>query len=356
MRWLFAIVLLILVALAALVLMAASTGAPGRGPAPSGAYSGGGPGPAAWDGPAACFPKAMVESCTRLVHDSAKGRFGPAGPGEVEHLTREAARLSRKYNTPLSARQLLSMRDLEVVLAAQTGGARALRHGPAMLAASRGGEPVVAIAERFRVPPTAALRQILLELGHSAAEVRSLVANPAQLPAGLAREAGAIAEADLGSRLNSERTRVRSQAYEDALGAHLRERLGLRFRTEADLRLAPDPRGPHLTPDFLLCEPARINGRAVHWVDAKDYPMYGNRLVARGLTRQAAKYTAAFGPGAMVFSAGVMCGAQVGPAGAKNEPLILDGSHVGGARPGAPPSAAARSSAGTTGSDGSTLA
>jgi hypothetical protein len=209
-----------------------------------------------------------------------------------------------------------------------------------MLAASRAGEPVVAIAERLRVPPVAALRQILLELGHSAAAVRAMIADSAQMPPRLAREAPAVFEADLGSRLNAIRARARSQAYEDALGRHLR-RLGLRFQTEDDLRRAHRTSGPLLTPDYLLDEPVLIDGSPVHWIDAKDYPMYGSRLVARSLASQAAKYTAAFGPGAMVFSGGVMCDARVSlpeagpkraakpPKIASAEPLLLDGSHVG---------------------------
>ena len=158
-----------------------------------------------------------------------------------------------------------------------------------------------------------------------------MIADPTQLPARLAREAQAIFEADLGSRLNADKIRARSQAYEDALGAHLR-RLGLEFQTEDDLRRAheaSDGQSPLLTPDFLLSAPVRIDGKTVHWIDAKDYPMYGSRLVARSLASQAAKYTGAFGPGAMVFSGGLMCDVRVSAGLAS--PLLLDGSHVGAA-------------------------
>ena len=343
MQWLVAVILVILLVLAAAVVAAAAAHSRARG---ARAALGGGNAVARWDGPATCYPKAMVAECMRLVHGSAGGRFGPAGPREAMNLAAEARRLSRKYGVPLGGGALLAMRDMEVALTAQAGGARARAHGAAMLAASRGGEPVVAIAERFRTPPMAALRQILLELGHSATAVQKMVADPeALMPTRLAREAEAIAEADLGSRLNAGRIRARSQAYEDALGAHLRRRLGLRFRTESDLRLAPDPRAPLLTPDFLLSEPVLIAGQEVHWVDAKDYPMYGSRLVARSLAQQAAKYTAAFGPGAMVFSGGVMCGAAA-KSNLAVPLLLLDGSHV----------VAASSSAAITGSDGSTTA
>jgi hypothetical protein len=303
-----------------------------------------------WDGPApGCYPKEMVAEGLKFVRNLIREsrRFGPARAEDREKLAAEASRLSRKYDVAVSGSRLVAIRDMEVALESQAGGVRALRYGAEMLAASRAGEPVVAIAERLRVPPVAALRQILLELGHSAAAVRAMIADSAQMPPRLAREAPAVFEADLGSRLNADRIRARSQAYEDALGAHLR-RLGLRFQTEEALRRAhraSGSQGPLLTPDYLLDEPVLIDGSPVHWIDAKDYPMYGSRLVARSLASQAAKYTAAFGPGAMVFSGGVMCNARVslpeaGPASgprravkppkiAPAEPLLLDGSHVG---------------------------
>jgi len=338
-----AVVLIILVILAALV----SRAGPSRAGPPRPGATGGAATPLAstrevrWDGPTACYPKEMVAACQKFVRDMVREsrQFGPVSAEESDKLTAEARRLSRKHGVPVSGDQLIAMRNMEVALEAQSGGARALRYGPEMLAASQGGEPVLAIAERLRLPPTAALRQILLELGHSATAVRAMIADPAQMPARLAREAPAIFEADLGSRLNADRIRARSQAYEDALGAHLR-RLGLRFQTEDDLRRAHEAsgrQGPLLTPDYLLSEPVRVCGKTVHWIDAKDYPMYGSRLVARSLASQAAKYTAAFGPGAMVFSGGLMCDARVLPKSAGDplgsaSPLLLDGSHVGAPR------------------------
>jgi hypothetical protein len=327
-----AVLIVVAIILRALILR----GAGAVGGAASGAPAPRPPREIRWDGPrgpgggAACYPPEMVAACQQLVRGMIREsrRFGPATAEERERLDVEAARLSREHGVaPFGGDRLLAMRNMEVALEAQTGGVRALRHGPEMLAASRRGEPVTAIAERLRLPPMAVLRQILFELGHSVAAVRAMIADPdARMPAQLAREAPAIFEADLGSRLNAGRIQERSRAYEDALGAHLRG-LGLRFRTEGDLRrAAPAGDPPRLTPDFLLDGPARIDGRPVHWIDAKDYPMYGSRLVAKSLASQAKKYATAFGPGAMVFSGGLMCDARVLPAGA--QPLLLDGSHV----------------------------
>ena len=285
-----------------------------------------------WDGPETCYPREMIAECLRLVR-GVPG-FGPVSAEERAGLASATARLSRKYGVELRAGQLVSMRRMEAGLAARRSGALALRHGEAIAAANAAGEPVLSIAARYRLPPMAVLRQVLIEAGHSPRQIRDAIDDPARLPPKLAAEAPAVFEADLGSRLNADLIRAEAQAYEGAVGAYLRAR-GIVFETEDDLRKSatgqsPEPDLPLLTPDFLFREPILIDGRRVAWLDAKNYPLYESKLVAASLAKQAAKYTARFGPGAMVFSGGLMCGARVLPKSAGGaQPLLLDGSHIG---------------------------
>ena len=109
---------------------------------------------------------------------------------------------------------------------------------------------------------------------------------------------------DAGSGVNQRASQKRAFAYEDVVGGQLCG-AGARFYTEEDLRKS----GSRLTPDFLLKSPITVDGRSIHWMDAKNYIYYGNPLTLRGLVKQARKYTAAFGQGAMVFSGGVAEGA-----------------------------------------------
>ena len=277
--------------------------------------------PPQWDGPAPCLSQELALDCARLVRARVRdsGRFGPATAGDMAALASAAAAAARTHKAPpLRPDQLAAMWNMEVAVEARAGGARAARLGPKILAACRAGEKVVDVAARLRVPPTAALR--------AAAGAASAAGAATRLPLFLERDAAAAAEADLGSRVNADRIRARAQDFEDALGAHLRT-LGVGFHTEEDLRRRGGE-GPLLTPDFLLTGGGiRVGDHTVHWIDAKNYLMYGSRLVAASLVAQAEKYTRAFGPGAMVFSGGVMCGAVVecatGPS-----PLLLDGSHV----------------------------
>lgn len=318
--------LIVLITLAFVMLRRAATGgAAGSRRAASSRRVAGGAGalPAVdWDGPAGCYPAAAVADC--LAAARAVGGFGPADPAGQEALAAAAERISEKHGVGATAASLAAARNMEVALATRRAAPQAARHGAAMRREYEAGEAVLAIAGRRRLPPVAAMRQILAELGHSSARVRDMVASPAKLPPRMAAEAAAIFEADLGSRPNADRIRAAAQEYEDAVGRHLR-RLGLDFKTEAALRAEGETA---LTPDFLLVRPAvfRVPGRPgapVHWLDAKNYPAFDSRLTSASLERQAAKYTAAFGPGAMVFNGGVMCGARAGrPA------LLLDGSHL----------------------------
>jgi hypothetical protein len=243
-------------------------------------------------------------------------------------LAGEVARLRRAHGPAgITEGFLLALRNMEVTGEIQRCGVRAMRHGEEILAAHKRAEPVLTTAARLGLPPTVVLRQLLVESGHSAAKAKALVADPSSLPEKLRAELPAILEADRSSRVHGPRIRARSQAFEDAVGAHLQS-LGVAYRTEEALRREHAEAGPEapplLTPDFLLEAPAVIEGREVHWLDAKNYPAVDDPVTARSTARQVDKYTAAFGPGALVFSGGVMCGGQLA-----SRVLYLDGTHLG---------------------------
>jgi len=270
----------------------------------------------AWSSPQECFPAKALAEC--LSAAKSIGGFAPTTPEEDKVLAEKAQEIGRRYDVSVPAKTLIAIRTMEAASAAQRSGVLAQRRANKIMAAYREGQPVVAIAGFLKLPPVAVLRQILIEQGHTAAEVKAMIRTPRTLPPDLHSQVEGIFEADLGSRTNAERIHEAATKFEEAVGARLRA-LGVGFATEQDSRQS----GSMLTPDFLLDEPIVINGRRVHWIDAKNYPMYGGKLVAKGLEKQAQKYNGAFGPGAFVFSGGVVCGARIG-AGL----LLLDGSAI----------------------------
>lgn len=295
-----ALFLLLALVLAALAAFAAFAPAAVRGRA--GVRGGGGARPEiAWPR-AAPVPPALVAEAGRRLREVPG--FGPAPPEAVAGL---AAELSEKHGHRVSPETLLGLRTMRLALEMPRDAARVRKASGAIRAARRAGKRALEIAGALGLPPMGVVR----ELGRLG------------LPAD-AREAGEAAEADLGSRPNADRIRRAAGDFEDRVEAAVRV-AGVVPRTEADLRRAPDPRGPELTPDLLLAGPARIHGREVNWIDAKNYMLADQPLVLGSLKKQAAKYVRAFGPGAFVFSGGAVRGSRLA---ATPGLLILDGSHL----------------------------
>jgi hypothetical protein len=258
-----------------------------------------------------CYPKEMINACQQFIQNMSFS----FDPEDSQKFTNEAAKLSKKYNIQIDENQLISIRNMEIAL--KPYGLKALKYGAEILTDARNGLSVLTISKKYHIPPMSVLKQILIEMNNSESDIRMMISNPEQLPDFLASQANDIFNADLGSKVNSEKIRKASADYEVRLGNYLKS-LGIHFQTENELRKL----NLQLTPDYLLTEPITINGKKINWIDAKDYLMYESRLVAKSILRQSEKYTKAFGPGAMIFSKGVMCGAKI------HNTLLLDGSAV----------------------------
>lgn len=263
-----------------------------------------------------CLPAGAMRECLAALE--ANAGFGPPTEAEAANLAAAAANINRRHGVAITADAMLAMRRMEAALAGMRAGVRAQRHGQRLLAMVAEGKPIVEVAAANGLPPLAVLRQVLIELGWAAGDVKRALADKSLLPGNLANQLGAVLEADLSSAPHSARVQLASAAYEKTVGRFLSQK-NIKYRTEEQLR------GSSLTPDFLLDDPVIINESPVYWIDAKNYPMWGSRLVAAGIAKQARKYTDAFGPGAFVFSGGVMCD---GKRDALAGPLLLDGSQL----------------------------
>jgi hypothetical protein len=94
--------------------------------------------------------------------------------------------------------------------------------------------------------------------------------------------------------------RNNSLEFEGLIAAYLRDH-NVAFKTEDELRNQANI----ATPDFLLKTPIKINGHKVYWIEAKDMPLIDYFFIHKTVKRQAAKYLAAYGPGAFIFSCGL---------------------------------------------------
>jgi hypothetical protein len=252
----------------------------------------------------------------------------------------------------LNERQALSMRKLLLTERAikTTGRLRDGRYEEKLCARYEGGESLVALSRQADIPPIAIFRAVLRarnggalgenkmrqQLRRTLRDPERHLANPrdrAELAAALAVDAVSFTDDDdmYGQRRGAYRL---ERALQNFLTAS-----NVEFLTEDQQRFAHLGEGPlPSTPDVLLAAPGgvRINGRAIHWIDAKAYfgpappSKRGEHCMQLWLKRtvqQARRYRALFGPGALVFALGhheALCEHLADDA------VVLDASVLGG--------------------------
>jgi len=318
---------------------------------------GGGAAAPAIDWPATtCIEPASVTAAYKYIR-----RVPGYGPIPYHELEQKAAELNRQNAAAWTADGLASLRRMSVPARAHAAAHR-FRTRPDLrtkaVAAWRSGKTITEVAAEYDILPMAALHAVADEAmikswardattckaaadgvaSTTASKTITMVRRVASGAASSGASSGASKEelarlkmeapdafeADYGSRIHNMRTQAAASRYEGVVGKFLRsalDRAGLQHvavKTEADIRATGDTL---LTPDFLFSEPvairvADLHGHAslhsyarVNWLDAKNYLAVDDPLTFASLKKQAAKYTAAFGPGAFVFNQ-VMCGSK----------------------------------------------
>lgn len=98
---------------------------------------------------------------------------------------------------------------------------------------------------------------------------------------------------------NPEKQRL-SQEQAERFERHIARQLkkaGIPYQTQDELIKT----GSHLTPDFLIQTPIQLDGKLIHWIDAKNYYGGNNPFTKKSLKPQAKKYNIAYGQGLFVF-------------------------------------------------------
>ena len=229
----------------------------------------------------------LIKDAIRCVHKRRNG-YGPLTEADREFYKKHAALLSAKHQTAVPPELLESVHGQERSLAARNRTSNPRRLRKKVWARRRKGEDALAIAAALDLPPLYVVKTI------AQGSKRDDAVRPPT-----SAERAAAERMDMGSSYHQKRNRVYADQYEDEIAAVL-DKLGATYRSEDDLRRA----GMRLTPDFLLDRPLIINGSPVSWIDAKRFVYYGNPLTLAKLKKQAKKYSAAFGPGAMAFASG----------------------------------------------------
>jgi hypothetical protein len=218
----------------------------------------------------------------------------------------EVSRVCAGHSTTIPVAGAISIRN--IVLKDKIVSSYGRMNGLMSVIAPRyaSGESILSLARVFDFPPLNLLRGILLHRGMNPSEVYQVFAEkvrPALILSGrdLSQYKRAAAN-DAESIINQQAIADIAAANEDTVVQYF-QRLGIGLKTQADLtaeQLAEHGRAV-ITPDILFTDEVYINDQRVHWIDYKDYigtyvPFLYNSNVA-----QAAKYTARWGPGAMLY-------------------------------------------------------
>ncbi len=241
-----------------------------------------------------------------------------AGPEHADALEALARRIDTDFAAVFSARQLAIIHDWKVRedharrpargTAADRYRARLRRAAGGALRGAAGPLDWAALAvegvEKYGLPASAAIKIFEEEL------------HPADAAGGVDWRAAAR-RCDPGSAESNQATRNKSLAFEAVLEEAVRA-AGIEFETEESRREAwnalPRPRPHLLTPDivvpggFLLDAGDGGGPRTVYWLDAKNMFGVATAFITAKAKKTVKAYCDAFGPGALVYSGGVVAG------------------------------------------------
>ena len=226
----------------------------------------------------------------------------------------------------LSSRQLLALRGKLRTCYNQRNYRRVVRI-PSLVSQYDSGVGLLKLAEIHQYPALELMRIVLKKRGLKRQHVTAAINDPVAADAPLLRdrdrvqimEALASDQAEADTRDRQIGLLESASAFENVLCEYFESR-GVSLYREAELK-AKQRRAfgaPVLTPDLLLRSAVTINGAPVAWVDAKN--TYGSSYSIVDDRKQLRRYTAEWGPGAVVYAAGFCGGVDV------DDILLLDGS------------------------------
>lgn len=283
--------------------------------------------PPLYDNRANLTPSGTLEipkSTITLTDDDLK-KIAADLPKTFEPLTAkspEIADLAKKYKLP--ARVILGIRNF-MNQAKMPEFIKTVKDSPLTTSS----KPSLEVAKELHVPPSAVVKQRLLNEGKLWDEVQNILKNPTEDIIDALR-------ADHLSSLNMEPFYEESKKFQDTVAKKLKA-AGIKDYLSADELRAEqtaDGKKPVATPDFFFKTPITVSpqNEVVHWIVLKDYPLLNSKVLIGAPDEQsmqikrmaslAKKYNKHFGPGAFIFSGGLVKDTTIPDC----EVLVLDGS------------------------------
>ena len=204
------------------------------------------------------------------------------------------------------------------------GNTRRVRQDRELLRRYSRGVGLLELSEQLHYPPVALFRVLLQCRGLNTNEIKLAISKPDESKRLSDYDRQQLELAFSADYAYDGDRRQQSQDFEVLLSTFFEAQGALLYREEELMsKQQPAYGGPVLTPDILFRNKVVINGQPVAWVDAKDF--YGSALAIAGgkHAAQIEKYTAEWGPGALVFHSGFSDSLVL-----KDGCQALDGSHL----------------------------
>lgn len=235
---------------------------------------------------------------------------GPDSPAIVKFT----AEINHATGSTVTASQVVACRNILLKQKIIHGYTRVNMQIP-KIAAEYAKSSILALSTRYDFPPLSLLRGILITRGYNESALYKIFANKTE-PDILAKRD--LAQFQLATRNDAESTFNQQMAAkvaadnENTVVAFMRS-LGIHCKTQDDLTAVQmELYGrPVLTPDILFIDQVWINGTRVHWIDYKDYIGTNVGFLYKSNSKQAAKYAAEWGPGAMCYHRGYVSGLEI---------------------------------------------
>ena len=112
-------------------------------------------------------------------------------------------------------------------------------------------------------------------------------------------------ENDLYALINQDEVLKKSSEFELKIQSIL-DSIGIRYKTQEELvEIQIKELGKAInTPDFLILDDLKINGKKINWIDAKNFYGLNTNYLKKRIKHQTKKYLNEWGSGAIIFNLG----------------------------------------------------
>lgn len=166
---------------------------------------------------------------------------------------------------------------------------------------------IIELSRKYDFPPMSIARQFLL-LKYGKSQVKVLLKNIDKISdEKLKNDIKYIEDnkLDIFVRTNQDVSQEYAVQYEKKVGEFLVQH-NVKFKTQDELseEQSSEHGRPINTPDFLIEGELFINGKQIHWIDAKNFYGSNSWKVKYSIKKQTKKYIDTWGSGAVIFSLG----------------------------------------------------